>query len=144
MFLNISLLSISINKQKKMDKISNHKSIRGFTPIRLEVVWEYDTLKEGEILIYRERLKKDRMIEKIYKDGVPYHKAIVEKNSLRLNKTASIVWELCDGVTTVDEIIYRVSNKYPQICKAEIEKDIISLLRLLHKSKLVKMNWKLW
>ncbi|MBN2004557.1 MAG: PqqD family protein [Anaerolineae bacterium] len=51
---------------------------------------------------------------------------------LYFNETASVVWELCDGQRTVSEIVFLLSEAYPEARKA-IESDVNSTLdQLFH------------
>lgn len=51
-------------------------------------------------------------IEMIEGEILLYH---LEDNSIYyLNQTAALIWHLCDGRRTVDEIITKVSEAYPE------------------------------
>ncbi len=49
---------------------------------------------------------------------------------LYFNETASVVWELCDGQRTVEDIVLLLSEAYPEAREA-IESDVLSTLEQL-------------
>lgn len=64
----------------------------------------------------------------------------VPYGNIFLNKTATKVYELCDGKYSMEDIIKFISESYPTIPKKKIEFDIISIIRQFYNMGIIK--WK--
>ena len=42
---------------------------------------------------------------------------------IHANETAALVWQMCDGLNTVDQIVSILSDAYPE-ARAQIERDV--------------------
>lgn len=62
----------------------------------------------------------------------PYTASVKE-----LNKVASIIWELCDGEHTIEEITNILSSKYPKIEIGRIRKDVTKFISVLQNKKYI-------
>jgi coenzyme PQQ biosynthesis protein PqqD len=51
-------------------------------------------------------------LETLSADAVLYHPDLAKV--VRLNDTAALVWRLCDGVRTVEEIVATLREAYPE------------------------------
>lgn len=59
-----------------------------------------------------------------------YKKGSLIENGIALNETGTFIWKLCNGKTTVREIISALINKY-EVDKRTAEKDVSALIKLL-------------
>lgn len=64
----------------------------------------------------------------------------VPYGNIFLNKTATKVYELCDGKYSMEDIIKFISESYPTLPKKKIEFDIISIIRQFYNMGIIK--WK--
>lgn len=117
-----------------------------FTPKRKSIVWVYDSDGNIEISGY------DRSIENGLKEwygGRISHGGFMKlpdgtgKGGInaKLNETGSLIWELCDGTHTVEEIIEKLAQEY-DITKREAEQDVISFLTKSHRFNLIDLYWR--
>ncbi len=58
---------------------------------------------------------------------------------LYFNETASVVWELCDGQRTVNDIVFLLSDAYPEAREA-IESDVYSTLEQLAHHGVIELR----
>lgn len=72
--------------------------------------------------------KPDYYLEEIDNDFILYH--FQKTQTVYLNQTASILWGLCDGRRTVDEILALFQDAFPQD-NIDIHSDIKEILQQL-------------
>lgn len=73
--------------------------------------------------------KPDYNLEMMDGELLLYH--LNDNQILYLNETASLIWQLCDGRQTVDEIISLLSEAYPEAAAnmaTEVEDTVQQLL----------------
>jgi hypothetical protein len=63
-------------------------------------------------LTSKPRRKPDYRLELLDDEIVLYHP--IDTHMLYFNQTASLIWQLCDGERSVDEIIALLSAAYPE------------------------------
>jgi len=63
-------------------------------------------------------------------EWLEYKKGSLIENGIALNETGTFIWKLCDGKTTVNEIISALTDKY-KINKRTAERDVLVLIKLL-------------
>ena len=52
-----------------------------------------------------------------------------EKGTIKmLNRVGYEIWKLCDGTLTFEQIIERVSDKYPDFSQGAIKKDVTNFI----------------
>lgn len=56
----------------------------------------------------------------------------------RLNPTALAIWELCDGDTTVPEMVAAVSDLFAAASVEQLQRDVVGVLRQLTTAGLVE------
>jgi len=79
--------------------------------------------------------RSDKVTEKILNDEIILYNTI-NHNIHSLNKTAGILWNLCDGKASIKEMI----NYLLKTCKGEkdiIEKDVLKTLEDMNKNNLI-------
>ena len=61
--------------------------------------------------------------------------------TLYINKSASIIWQLCDGRQTVQDIISMIQDAYPGN-ENELKDDIVTTLKTLVENNAVSISTK--
>lgn len=98
-------------------------------PVRNEAVqWERDENGEVCITLVRARTWKVALLSKIF--------YIPDRKKLILDEVGSGVWEMCDGQTSVEAMIRRLSGQYKLNLK-ESEVSLLHYLRQLGQKRLV-------
>jgi len=68
-----------------------------------------------------------------------YKSGSLIENGIALNDTGTFIWKLCDGKTTINEIIAAVIKKY-DVEKQNAEKDVLGLIKLLIEENALKIK----
>lgn len=97
-------------------------------PIRNPMI-EWDKNIEGEVIIYVEKAPP-KIIKKIAMTKKAAYKRIV------LDSIGSLVWELCDGNHTVNDIVKALMEKY-KLRRLEAERSLFTFLKMLAQRKLI-------
>ncbi|MFQ3548344.1 MAG: PqqD family protein [Armatimonadota bacterium] len=98
------------------------------------VEWEY----EGKEIILKIPLRDDKWARLIKKmsEKMPGGKDLPNYRQLALDEVGSFVWELCDGESTVNDIILDVMD-YQKLSRREAEASVTLFLQTLVKRNLV-------
>ncbi len=75
---------------------------------------------------FKPRRKTDYRLEQLDNEMVLYHPS--ETKILYFNQTASLIWQLCDGERTAEEMISLLSESYPESA-SDIASDVQSTLQ---------------
>jgi len=70
---------------------------------------------------------------------INYATGLLIENGIALNDTGTFIWKLCDGKTTINEIIAAVIKKY-DVEKQNAEKDVLGLIQLLIEENALKIK----
>ena len=97
-------------------------------PIRNPMI-EWDKNIEGEVIIYVEKAPP-KIIKKMAMTKKAAYKRIV------LDSIGSLVWELCDGNHTVNDIVKALMEKY-KLRRLEAERSLFTFLKMLAQRKLI-------
>lgn len=73
-------------------------------------------------------LESGYLLERIDNEITVYHPTLA--TSLYLNETGALIWELCDGVRPISEVIDILVDLYPEN-GAQIADDVRALIRRL-------------
>lgn len=73
-------------------------------------------------------LESGYLLERIDNEITVYHPTLA--TSLYLNETGALIWELCDGVRPISEMIDMLVDLYPEN-KEQIADDVRALIRRL-------------
>lgn len=68
-----------------------------------------------------------------------YKRGCLIENGIALNDTATFIWKLCDGKTTIRKIITAVIKKY-NIEEQTAENDVLKLIQLLIEENALKIK----
>ena len=81
------------------------------------------------------RQSSDYRLEAIDGEVLLYHPE--RTKTLYLNETASLVWNLCSGERTADEIVRLLEEAFPD-AEATVSHDVEQALRRLHEHKAIE------
>ena len=85
---------------------------------------EHDSAVDERIPIHVEHFQLERLDESV----LLYHPGLTK--AMRLNETAAVLWELCDGELTVGDMAAMLADAYPDQAEA-IAADVSLALRTL-------------
>lgn len=98
-------------------------------PARNEAVdWERNDSGEVRITITRQETWKIRLLSKLF--------YIPRKRNITLDEVGTEVWQMCDGRTTVGQMIQSLSEKY-QLNRKEAEVSLLEYLKTLAQKRFV-------
>lgn len=115
----------AISKKPKIDK----KEALAVVPIRNpRIEWERE---DGELTL-RVPLRDDKLakVVKRFMRNVPECRKVV------LDDVGAVVWELCDGEHTINDLVLSVSGKY-KLIRREAEASVTMFLQTLAKKQLI-------
>lgn len=78
----------------------------------------------------------DFSLERIDSESLLYHPGLTK--AIQLNETASLVWELCDGQRSVQEIAAMFGDAFPE--SSDVERDVVSILDRLAAEGAVRLT----
>ena len=82
------------------------------------------------------RQEEGYMLEELDGELLLYH--LDQTRTIYLNSSAALVWNLCDGRSTVAEIIAFLQGEYPEAA-AQMEHDVLEALANLHQAGAVSL-----
>ena len=116
---------LSLKKQPKIGREAMFKS----KPVRNDdLAWKKNEADEVVVTLTRSETWKIRLLSKIF--------WIPEKRSLVLDEIGAQVWEMCDGRTTVEAMVKRLSAIHKLNFK-EAEVSLLAYLKKLGQKRLV-------
>ena len=81
--------------------------------------------------------RKDLQEEQVGEELVLYHHA--SRKSVYLNESGAVVWKLCDGQRTVQQIIDLLAESYPD-AKADMAADVWESINNLRREGVLQLN----
>ena len=130
----------------------------GFTPKRRSILWNYN--QDNNIRVFSISKARWRSLEN--KFGVDVNNAFypekdkkdytITKNEncknqqdegelIIFNKAGSLIWEMCDGSTTVEEMIGTFLDKY-DITKTELIEDMKIFFNICIEKNIIDLDWR--
>jgi hypothetical protein len=89
---------------------------------------------------YRMKPEKNRQVtEKIGKEALLFD--VAAGHLYELNETGKMIWSLCDGINTVEDISKKLKEQYV-VSEDKIEVDLFSLLKKLIELNLINVREK--
>jgi predicted transcriptional regulator len=82
-------------------------------------------------------LEPGYLLERMDNEITVYHPTLA--TSLYLNETGALIWELCDGVRPVSEVIDILSELYPEQ-REQIADDVRALIRRLLEKEIAVLR----
>ncbi len=77
------------------------------------------------------------LLERMDNEITVYHPTLA--TSLYLNETGALIWELCDGVRSVSEVIAILAELYPEQ-REQIADDVRALIRRLLEKEIAVLR----
>jgi len=77
-----------------------------------DTVADHDTDGAGDLLIHLAMVPRQRTVETFASDGEALLYSATRDEASALNRTATEIWELCDGTKTVGAIARALSQRY--------------------------------
>ena len=98
-------------------------------PARNELVkWKRKDSGEAEITVTRQENWKIRLLSKVF--------YIPQERTITLDEVGTEVWQMCNGGTTVGQMIEKLSDKY-QLNRKEAEVSLLAYLKTLGQKRFV-------
>jgi hypothetical protein len=115
-------------------------NILSLTPRRMAILWSYKD--DGNVEIIAVNNDKQEQLSKFYEDELSdVDIALGDSASISLNSTGTKIWELCDGIDTVEDILNKLSQEF-QVKKEELLDDFISFLNYCDSLTILDINWR--
>lgn len=89
-----------------------------------------------EIRRWMKPKKNPNVAEKL--GGIPLLFDMTGGRLYELNETAELLWSLCDGKHTVDDMMIKMKEQY-DVSADRVKEDVVSFLRKLQELNLVEM-----
>lgn len=90
-------------------------------------MWRYNSdSEEKEIFIYAMNSAEREKVEEFMGDNT-FQVSDIKGDVIKLNTTASVIWEMCDGTNTVEEMVDYFCNEY-EVNREAAESDVIMIL----------------
>lgn len=111
------------------------------TPKRKSILWNYD--KSGNAYVIALINGKNENLKEFFDGKTNYQ---IELNpsdglGLSLNKSGTKIWEMCDGLTTVEEMVTTFVNDF-KVSEETAKEDIELFLENADKMNIVDINWQ--
>lgn len=98
-------------------------------PARNEALeWEKTDDDEVQVMVTRQETWRVRLLSKVF--------YIPKKRKITLDEVGSEVWQMCNGRTTVAQMIEALSDKY-QLNRKEAEVSLLAYLKTLAQKRFV-------
>jgi hypothetical protein len=98
-------------------------------PARNEALaWEKNQAGEVQLTIVRQDTWRVRLLSKVF--------YIPRERKVTLDEVGTLVWEMCDGRTSVAQMIEALTSRY-QLNRREAEVSLLSYLRTLGQKRFV-------
>lgn len=111
------------------------------TPKRKSILWNYD--KNGHAYIIGLRTEKTKDLKDFFQGQIPHNVNIKDSDGLgiSLNKTGTMIWEKCDGLTSVEEIVEEMVSTY-NITNDLALSDVSEFIEYAEKLDILDANWR--
>ncbi len=111
---------------RKKPKLSREAMLNS-RPARNELLkWEKTDSGEARITVVRQETWKVRMLSRLF--------YVPRERKITLDEVGSEVWQMCDGRTTVAQMIDALRNKY-KLDRKEAEVSLLSYLKTLGQKR---------
>lgn len=98
-------------------------------PARNELLaWEKTETGEAQITVTRQETWKTRLLSKVF--------YIPEQRTITLDEVGTEVWQMCDGHTSVADMIEQLRGRY-KLDRKEAEVSLLSYLKTLGQKRFV-------
>lgn len=110
------------------------------TPKRKSILWNY---RDGGCAgIVALKSKKQQELNRLFNDEISdLNVSETDGLGVLLNFTGTKIWEQCDGVTTVDEMLDNLSLEF-ELPRTELINDLKEFIEYCDKVDILDMNWR--
>lgn len=117
------------------------EEILELTPKRKSILWVYG--EDGNVMIWGFNSSAESDLRGLFEETHDSDPNLTKENgvSVKLNGSASLIWEMCDGVNSVKNIIEALSQKY-DTPKETVVQDVLSFLEECNKLNIIDLNWR--
>mgnify|MGYP006273170859 CR=1 FL=1 len=63
------------------------------------------------------------------------------EDTFKLNEVGYRVWILMDGKNTIRSICSKIGHQYPEVDEADIRSDVMALIEVLDREKLIELDY---
>jgi hypothetical protein len=98
-----------------------------------------DTAGAGDLMIHAAVVPRQRRVEAFTSDGESLLYSAMRDEASALNRTASEIWELCDGTRTIGAIARALGQRYG-VDEADLLADVTIAVKTLRARGLVDMS----
>lgn len=111
------------------------------TPKRKSILWNYD--KNGYAYIIGLRTEKTKDLKVFFQGETPCKVDIKGSDGIgvSLNKTGTMIWEKCDGLTSIKEIVNEMVCTY-NISNELAFDDVSEFIDYAEKLDILDANWR--
>lgn len=110
------------------------------TPKRKSILWDYQNDGNARIVAIRDEKLKE--LNDLFNDTIPDLKVTEEDGmGVNLNATGTRIWEECDGLTTIEEIVDTLSAEYG-VDKEELARDVEEFMKYCERVNILDVHWR--
>jgi hypothetical protein len=110
------------------------------TPKRKSIIWNY--IEDEKVLVVVLKSQIESKLTKFFK-GESFNCEVNEEDAIGviINPVAVLIWENCDGLTTISEIIDIILNEY-DVERSKVEKDVNEFLISASTIGMLDIKWR--
>lgn len=110
------------------------------TPKRKSILWDYEN--DGNARVVALRAEKVRELASAFKEEIPDLRVNREDGlAIMLNGTGTEIWEMCDGLTSLDEIVRALATKY-RVDVDQVAPDVSDFLDFCQDTNILDLEWR--
>jgi hypothetical protein len=116
-----------------------NESILTLTPKRKSILWSYQNDGNAKAIVLKR--EEQKQINEFYSDeGSSLDISKSDTTSIDFNVTGTKIWEQCDGINTVDEILNNLSQEF-KVEKNDLMEDLSEFLKYCDSVNIIDVNW---
>lgn len=110
------------------------------TPKRKSILWDYGN--SGNARIVALRAAKLQQLEYVFKAWGPSMQVNASDGvAVLLNSTGTDIWEQCDGLTSIADIVKSLADRY-EVSEEVLWEDVEKFLCECHQANIMDMGWR--
>lgn len=125
----INAVLYKLRLKKRPDTPFDRERILNALPLRNQLIkWEVDDKEEVSLVIPQQQKLWIRIASKIF--------SLPDKRVIVLDDVGSYVWRLCDGKTSISQIVKHLSKQY-RMTRKEAETSLFTFMQQLGKRNII-------
>ena len=125
----INAVLYKLRLKKRPDTPFDRERILSALPLRNQLIkWEVDDKEEVSLVIPQQQKLWIRIASKIF--------SLPDKRVIVLDDVGSYVWRLCDGKTSISQIVKHLSKQY-RMTRKEAETSLFTFMQQLGKRNII-------